>query len=62
MLCQQFELIGTFLHVVITREEETMGTDKLRKIWPLHEHIKSRCSDLYQPQEHLAVDKRMVKS
>ena len=62
MPCQQFELIGAFLHVVTTSEEEAMGTDKLRKIRPLHEHIKSRCSDLYQPQEHLSIDERMVKS
>ena len=36
-------------------EEAAMGLGRL------HEHIKSRYSDLYQPQVHLSIDECMVK-
>ena len=62
MTCQRFELIGTFLHIVTTEEEEASKEDPLRKIRPLYDHIKQRCFDLYQPLQQLSVDERMVKS
>ena len=36
--------------------------DKLGKIRPLYDHMKSVCKSLYQPHENIAVDERMVKS
>ena len=39
-----------------------MGSDPLRKIRPLYELIKDKCSMLYQPLQDLSIDERMVKS
>ena len=62
LTCQQFELIGTFLHVVTKEEEESMQDDRLRKLKPLVDHIKNKCQEYYQPLQQLSVDERMVKS
>ena len=60
MTCYRFEVIGTFLHIV-SLEDEVAG-NRLRKILPLHTHIKNKCSELYQPLQCLSVDERMVRS
>ena len=62
MSCRNYELIGTFLHVVTPQEEAALAGNKLRKLLPLHEHIKAKCIELYQPMMQLSVDERMVKS
>ena len=62
MTCQRFELLGCFLHVVTPKEEEDMASDRLRKIFPLVDHVKAKCLEYYQPLQHLSVDERMVKS
>ena len=38
MTCQRFELVGSFLHVV-SPEEVTMASNRLRKLLPLLNHI-----------------------
>ena len=43
-------------------EEKNMADHKLRKILAYHNHIKSKCSDLYQPLGELSIDERMVKT
>lgn len=60
MSCQHFELIGSFLHIVTMDQEDAMG-DEMRKIRPLYQHIKDKCSMLYQPLQNVSVE-RMVKS
>jgi len=62
LTCQRFELIGTFLHIVTKLEEEEMKHNRLRKLVPLINHIKNRCSEFYQPLKQLSVDEHMVKS
>ena len=62
LTCQRFELIGTFLHVVTKREEEEVKHNRLCKLLPLVNHIKSKCFEFYQPIKELSVDERMVKS
>ena len=41
LICQQFELIGTFLHVVTPAEEVEASDNRLKKLQPLIDHIKS---------------------
>ena len=60
--CEQFELIGRFLHLVTPAEEQGLSGNRLCKILPLHTYIKSRCSDLFQLHQQLSIDERMVKS
>ena len=62
MTCQTFELVGCFLHVVTPKEEQSMSGDRLRKLKPFVNLIKSNCLTFYQPLQHLSVDERMVKS
>ena len=62
LTCEQYELIGTFLHLVTPAEEQELSGNRLCKILPLHNYIKSRCFDLYQPNRQLSIDERMVKS
>ena len=38
-----------------------MEDDPLRKICPLYQHIKDKCSMLYQPLQNVNADERMVK-
>ena len=62
MTCQRFELIGCFLHVVTSEEEDALAANRLKKLQPYLEHIKSNSLTYYQPLQHLCVDERMVKS
>ena len=58
----RFETISAFFHVVTTDEEAELEGDPLEKIWPLHDKIKSKCLELYQPLRELSIDEQMVKS
>ena len=58
----RFESIGSFLHVVTPTEEAQLASHRLKKILPLHNYVKRRCMDLYQPLQELSIDERMVKS
>jgi hypothetical protein len=62
MTRDRFEHIAAFFHVVTPEEEIENAQHPLKKILPLHLHIKKRCLDLYQPLQQLSVDERMVKS
>ena len=62
LTCEQYELIGTFFHLVTPTEESQLSGNKLCKILPLHKYIKAKCLELYQPSRELSVDERMVKS
>lgn len=62
MTRHRFEAIASFLHVVTKEEEATYGNNPLKKIYPLHEAIRKRSLDLYQPLQQLSIDERMVKS
>ena len=62
MTCEQYELIGTFLHLVTPAQESSLSGNRLCKILPVHNYIKDRCSELYQPCRQLSIDERMVKS
>ena len=39
-----------------------MSSDRLKKILPLHDVIKRKCLDLYQPLRQLLIDEHMIKS
>ena len=58
----RFEQISAFLHIVTAQEEAQLAPNKLKKILPLHNNIKKKCFDIYQPLQQLSVDERMVKS
>ena len=63
-LCQllsrdRFEQISSLLHIVTTEEETQLSPHKLKKILPLHDNIKKKCLNLYQPLQQLSVDERM---
>lgn len=58
----RFEEIGAFLHAVAPDEERILGNHPLKKILPIHNYMKSKCLEVYQPLQELSVDERMVKS
>ena len=62
MTRNRFEAIASFFHIVTPEEENSFGDNPLRKILPLHQHMKTRCCELYQPLQQLSCDERMVKS
>ena len=60
---RNFEVIGTFLHLVTPDEVRAIIDNKLRKILPLHNYIKkSKYHEVYQQLRELSIDERMVKS
>lgn len=62
MSCNRFETISLFFHLVTVRQEEEKKDHPLRKVLPLHSHMKEKCFELYQPFAHLSIDECMVKS
>jgi hypothetical protein len=62
MTRNRFEAIASFFHLVTPEQERSLQDHPLRIILPLHEHIKRKSRELYQPLQQLAVDERMVKS
>jgi len=48
------------LHVVDPATEDP--NNKLRKVESFITHFKEKCSELYIPRQHVAIDERMVKS
>ena len=62
MTCQHFELIGCFLHVVTPEEEEAENGNRLRKLRPYLDYLKTNWLTYYQPLQCLSVDEWMVKS
>ena len=62
MTRNRFEAINTFFHVATPQEEASNPNDPLKKVRSFNDHVKKRCSELYQPLKQLSVDERMVKS
>ena len=58
----RFEALSSFFHVVTPDEETEHASHQLKKILFLHNHMKTKCKELYQPLQQVSVDKRMVKS
>lgn len=58
----RFETISAFFHVVTIDEEVQLAGDPLKKIRPLHNKIKVKCLEFYQPLRELSIDERIVKS
>ena len=58
---ERFQALLSMLHIV-DPTAEIDKTDKLRKVRPLINKFKSRCRELYQPDQNVAVDERLVKS
>ena len=58
----RYEEIGAFLHVVTPDEERALQNHPLRKILPLHNDIKKKCLQFYQPLRELSVDEQIVHS
>ena len=57
---QRFKVIMALLHVVDPATEAP--GDKLRKVESFVDYFKTRCRELYQPRQNVAIDERMVKS
>ena len=62
MTRNRFEVISAFFHVVTPQEEQENADHPLKKILPLHEHMKLKCKEFYQPLQQISIDERMVKS
>jgi len=60
MTRDRFKALLSVLHVVDPSEEEK--DDKLKKVKPFVNHFRKRCKSLYQPEQNLAIDERLVKS
>ena len=58
----RFEAISAFFHVVTSDEELVNASDPLKKVRPLHNLIKTKALEHYQPLRELSIDERMVKS
>ncbi|XP_057291023.1 piggyBac transposable element-derived protein 4-like [Hydractinia symbiolongicarpus] len=56
----RFYALLSMLHVVDPEEEEQ--GHKLKKVAPFIDHFRNRCRTLFQPEQNLAVDERLVKS
>ena len=57
---ERFKAIMALLYVVDPATEAP--GDKLHKVESLVEYFKTRCRELYQPRQNVAIDERMVKS
>ena len=60
MTRHRFKALMAMLHVVDPANEP--AGDKLHEVNSLLEFFKSRCKELYQPRQNVAIDERMVKS
>ncbi|KAJ8353459.1 hypothetical protein SKAU_G00210260 [Synaphobranchus kaupii] len=56
----RFKALLAALHVVDPATEDNQ--DRLKKLRYLMDHLKQKCQELFQPNQNLAIDERMVKS
>ena len=56
----RFKALLAALHVVDPATED--NHDRLTKLRYLMDHLKQKCQQLFQPNQNLAIDERMVKS
>ncbi|XP_063071854.1 piggyBac transposable element-derived protein 4-like [Engraulis encrasicolus] len=66
---RRFAAVSSMLHISHPdsdaendRRRGTQAYDRLCKIRPLYDEIRTACKAHYHPQQHIAVDERMVKS
>ncbi|XP_051534231.1 uncharacterized protein LOC127429313 [Myxocyprinus asiaticus] len=60
MLRDRYKALLAALHVVDPTTEDNQ--DRIRKLHYLIEHLKQKCQQLFQPNQNLTIDERMVKS
>ncbi|KAJ8349612.1 hypothetical protein SKAU_G00247420 [Synaphobranchus kaupii] len=56
----RFKALLAARHVVDPATEDNQ--DRLKKLRYLMDHLKQKCQELFQPNQNLAIDERMVKS
>ena len=56
---RRFKALLAFLHIVGPADED--AADKMTKVRYVYDQLRHTCRELYQPQQQLAVDERMVK-
>lgn len=54
MAKNQFETISSFFHAAMPEEELQLRDNPLKKIWTVHEKIRAKCVELYQPLRELS--------
>ena len=54
----------SFLHIVDEATEKRFKDegDKLAKVCPLNDHLQTKCSELYQPNQEISINECMVCS
>ena len=57
----RYREISRYLHLATLVSRGSPEYDRLGKIRPLLEHIKSRCATLYNPSKELAIHEAMIK-
>ena len=60
MARDRFKALLAFLHIVDPSDEKE--NDKLKKIRPFIDSFRQKCKELYQPDQNMAIDERLVKS
>ena len=60
MTRDRFKALIGMLHIVDPATENYKG--KLRKLTPFVNSFKTKCQNLYQPYQNVAVDEQLVKS
>ena len=60
MIRDRFKALIRMLHIVDPANEN--DKDKLRKLTTFVNSFKTKCQNLYQPHQNVAVDKRFIKS
>jgi hypothetical protein len=62
MSLRRFKGIMSVLHIGDHTTEKDWQDDKLKKVWCLVDSMQARCLDLAQPDQHISIDKCMVKA
>ena len=69
MSCRRFQMISTAIHMsdpaddaVNDSRKGTPGYDRLQKIKPMYHHLRENCKTYFHPDQHIAIDERMVAS
>jgi hypothetical protein len=57
----RYQLIGRLLHCVDNTAEPQDCTDKLYKIRPMYDLLRTKWNDLYTPGEYISIDEGTLK-
>ena len=63
MTCDRFLLLSKFLHFTDNEDTANVSSDvpkKLEKLWPVLQHMKSRFSSVYIPEDHVSIDESLM--